>query len=110
IQDLPRIVEEALWRIGQEALNNVSKHADTKEVTIVLTLQENEVELRIEDHGRGITKQRLNELTRHSIGLSSMRERAESLGGQFRLYSVYREGTIIEVSLPLRVRSTEKGG
>ncbi|MGG4096523.1 GAF domain-containing sensor histidine kinase [Paenibacillus lautus] len=110
IQDLPRIVEEALWRIGQEALNNVSKHADTKEVTVVLTLQENEVELRIEDHGRGITKQRLNELTRHSIGLSSMRERAESLGGQFRLYSVYREGTIIEVSLPLRGRSTEKGG
>ncbi|MGO4790037.1 GAF domain-containing sensor histidine kinase [Paenibacillus sp. 2KB_20] len=110
IQDLPRIVEEALWRIGQEALNNVSKHADTKEVTVVLTLQENEVELRIEDHGRGITKQRLNELTRHSIGLSSMRERAESLGGQFRLYSVYREGTIIEVSLPLRGRSTLEGG
>ncbi|MBT2759809.1 GAF domain-containing sensor histidine kinase [Paenibacillus sp. ISL-20] len=110
IQDLPRIVEEALWRIGQEALNNVSKHADTKEVTVVLTLQENDVELRIEDHGRGITKQRLNELTRDSIGLSSMRERAESLGGQFRLYSVYREGTIIEVLLPLRVRSTEKGG
>lgn len=110
IRDLPRIVEEALWRIGQEALNNVSKHADTKEVTVVLTLQDNEVELRIEDHGRGITKQRLNELTRHSIGLSSMRERAESLGGQFRLYSVYREGTIIEVSLPIRVRSTENGG
>ncbi|MFE0554367.1 GAF domain-containing sensor histidine kinase [Paenibacillus sp. NPDC058910] len=110
IQDLPRIVEETLWRIGQEALNNVSKHADTKEVTVVLTLQENDVELRIEDHGRGITKQRLNELTRHSIGLSSMRERAESLGGQFRLYSVYREGTMIEVSLPLRGRSTEKGG
>ncbi|MGC6587336.1 GAF domain-containing sensor histidine kinase [Paenibacillus sp. Dod16] len=110
IRDLPRIVEETLWRIGQEALNNVSKHADTKEVTVVLTPRENEVELRIEDHGRGISKQRLNELTRHSIGLSSMRERAESLGGQFRLYSVYREGTIIEVSLPLRVRSIENGG
>lgn len=110
IQELPRIVEEALWRIGQEALNNVSKHADTKEVTIALSLQEDEVELRIEDRGRGITKQRLNELTKHSIGLSSMRERAESLGGQFRLYSVHREGTIIEVMLPLRERLTEKEG
>lgn len=110
IQDLPRTVEEALWRIGQEALNNVSKHADTKEVMIALTLQEDEVELRIEDRGRGITKQRLNELTKHSIGLSSMRERAESLGGRFQLYSVYREGTIIEVMLPLRERSIEKEG
>lgn len=110
IQELPRIVEEALWRIGQEALNNVSKHADTKEVTITLSLQEEEVELRIEDRGRGITKQRLNELTKHSIGLSSMRERAETLGGRFRLYSVHREGTIIEVMLPLRERLTEKEG
>jgi signal transduction histidine kinase len=110
IQELPRIVEEALWRIGQEALNNVSKHADTKEVTIALSLQEDEVELRIEDRGRGITKQRLNELTKHSIGLSSMRERAETLGGRFRLYSVHREGTIIEVMLPLRERLTEKEG
>jgi len=110
IQDLPRTVEEALWRIGQEALNNVSKHADTKEVMIALSLQEDEVELRIEDRGRGITKQRLNELTKHSIGLSSMRERAESLGGRFQLYSVYREGTIIEVMLPMRERSIEKEG
>lgn len=110
IHELPRLVEEALWRIGQEALNNVSKHADTKEVTVALTLHDGEVELRIEDRGRGITKQRLSELTRHSIGLSSMRERAESLGGQFRLYSVYRGGTIIEVTLPLMLKSTENGG
>ena len=45
IRDLPRTVEETLWRIGQEALNNVSKHADTREVRVVLTLRENEVEL-----------------------------------------------------------------
>lgn len=110
IQELPRTVEEALWRIGQEALNNVSKHADTKEVTIALSLQNHEVELRIEDRGRGITRQRLNELTRHSVGLSSMRERAESLGGQFRLYSTYREGTIIEVQLPLVGKLTGNEG
>jgi signal transduction histidine kinase len=110
MQELPRIAEEALWRIGQEALNNVSKHADTKEVTVALSLQNDEAELRIEDQGRGITKQRWKELTRHSIGLSSMRERAESLGGQFRLYSVHREGTIIEVAIPLRAVTTEKGG
>ena len=110
MQELPRIAEEALWRIGQEALNNVSKHADTKEVTVALSLQNDEAELRIEDQGRGITKQRWKELTRHSIGLSSMRERAESLGGQFRLYSVHREGTIIEVAIPLKAVTTEKGG
>ncbi|KOP67868.1 histidine kinase [Bacillus sp. FJAT-18019] len=110
IQELPRIVEETLWRIGQEALNNVSKHAATKDVLLILIIQEDYVELRIEDHGRGITKQRLNELTRHSIGLSSMRERAESIGGQFRLYSVYREGTVVEVMIPLEARSSDKEG
>ncbi|MGG3279448.1 GAF domain-containing sensor histidine kinase [Paenibacillus solani] len=110
IQELPRSVEETLWRIGQEALNNVSKHAATKDVLLILIIQDDHVELRIEDHGRGITKQRLNELTRHSIGLSSMRERAESIGGQFRLYSVYREGTIVEVMIPLEARSSDKEG
>lgn len=110
IQELPRIVEETLWRIGQEALNNVSKHAATKDVLLILIIQDDRVELRIEDHGRGINRQRLNELTRHSVGLSSMRERAESVGGQFRLYSVYREGTIVEVMIPLEARSSDKEG
>ncbi|GAB6931259.1 GAF domain-containing sensor histidine kinase [Paenibacillus sp. JCM 10914] len=110
MQALPRAQEEVLWRIGQEALNNVSKHADTSDVELSLIQNERQVTLLVTDHGRGMTEQRFLELTEHSIGMSSMRERAESLGGQFQLHSVYTKGTTIEVVLPLdRYRGKEGG-
>jgi two-component system NarL family sensor kinase len=104
---LPRTVEEALWRIGQEALNNVHKHAGTSEVEIVLNMNANEVALRISDRGRGISRKRLNAPTRVLLGLSTMRERAEALGGRFMLTSFYRKGTAIDVSIPFQGSSTK---
>lgn len=101
INELSRAVEEALWRIGQEALNNVSKHAGADEVEVSLLLGREEAALRVADRGQGITPQRLDELKRHSIGLSTMRERAEALGGSFALHTVRNGGTTIEVAIPL---------
>ncbi|MDF2960783.1 MAG: histidine kinase [Paenibacillus sp.] len=99
VRELPRGIEEALWRIGQEALNNVSKHAGTGEASILLQLDESSALLRIEDTGRGVPKRsRMDNQT--SIGLSTMRERAEALGGHFRLTSAYRKGTVVEVTVP----------
>ncbi|QAY67981.1 GAF domain-containing sensor histidine kinase [Paenibacillus protaetiae] len=102
VKELPRAVEEALWRIGQEALNNASKHAGVQAAEITLQLGRQEAVLRIADRGRGITKKRLNELTRRSFGLSTMRERAEALGGRLTLTTAYRKGTIIEAAIPLK--------
>lgn len=101
VRDLPRAVEEALWRIGQEALNNASKHSGAADVEVTLLLRPDDATLKITDHGRGITKKRLSELKRHSIGLSTMRERAEALGGRFALHTGHRSGTTIEAVIPL---------
>ncbi len=103
INELPRAVEEALWRVGQEALNNVSKHSESEDVEVSLHLGKEEATLKIADGGQGISPQRLDELKRHSIGLSTMRERAEALGGSFSLYTAYHGGTTIEVVVPLEV-------
>ncbi|MCR8629810.1 GAF domain-containing sensor histidine kinase [Paenibacillus radicis (ex Xue et al. 2023)] len=102
VVDLPRPVEETLWRIGQEALNNVSKHAGISQAEIALQLTAGEAVLRISDNGRGISKNRLNQPKPASLGLSTMKERAEALGGQLTITSVYRKGTTIHAAIPLR--------
>ncbi|CAG7624748.1 GAF domain-containing protein [Paenibacillus allorhizosphaerae] len=100
VRELPSSVEDALWRIGQEALNNICKHAGTGEAEIALELSPNEAVLRVSDRGRGIAKRRAS-ANRGAIGLLTMRERAEALGGRFTLTSAYRKGTTVEVSIPL---------
>ncbi|NOU92728.1 GAF domain-containing protein [Paenibacillus sp. LMG 31456] len=102
VLDLPRAVEEALWRIGQEALNNVCKHAGTHQAEIALQLTAREVVLSITDNGLGISKKRRKQSTSTSLGLSTMQERAEALGGQLTITSVYRNGTTIKAVIPLR--------
>ncbi|MBB3110669.1 hypothetical protein FHS18_002736 [Paenibacillus phyllosphaerae] len=101
LRALPRSVEEALWRIGQEALNNIRKHAGTTEASVTLTLGQDSVLLRIADTGRGIAKKRLRQLPPASLGLSTMEERAAALGGRFQLTTSPKGGTIIEVHVPL---------
>ncbi|GIP38401.1 histidine kinase [Paenibacillus sp. J31TS4] len=106
---LSRGMEEALWRIGQEALNNVCKHAGTKEARIQLQVRENEVILRVADRGPGLAEPRAAAPTGHSIGLSTMRERAESLGGRLRVSRANGGGTVVEAAIPLRkTREPEK--
>lgn len=97
---LPHAAEEALWRIGQEALNNVSKHAGTAKVNVTLAADPYEIRLNITDFGRGIKKSGAG-ASKESFGLSTMRERAELLGGRFHLSSKAGRGTTIEVVLPL---------
>ncbi len=99
---LTHTAEEALWRIGQEALNNVSKHAGTSKVDVTLGVQSDDILLTITDFGRGM-KRRGAAAGQESFGLSNMRERAEMLGGRFRLHSKTGKGTSVEVMLPLSV-------
>ncbi|BBH22859.1 histidine kinase [Paenibacillus baekrokdamisoli] len=101
IRELPRPVVEALWRIGQEALNNVLKHAGTSEAAVTLVLNSMTAVLRISDKGIGITKKQRLAAASISLGLATMKERTEALGGQFTLTSKYRNGTTIEVFIPL---------
>ncbi|MCI0765345.1 GAF domain-containing sensor histidine kinase [Bacillus sp. TL12] len=98
VRDLPRVVEETLWRIGQEALNNVSKHAGVTEATIYLKVAEKEVSLEIVDYGIGFIEKDIKE--KKSLGMTTMRERAELIGGCITIVSE-KKRTSIKVIVPL---------
>lgn len=95
---LPLPIEKALFRVAQEALNNVVKHAQATEVSIMLATQDNLITMIIEDNGVGIGAQSARP---NSLGLTSMQERAEQLGGTFRIEPAREgEGTRVYVSVP----------
>jgi signal transduction histidine kinase len=97
---LPPLVSTALYRIVQEALRNIAKHASTAAVTITLAGEPDALRLIIEDTGPGFAPQEVR--FRGGLGLISMQERATLAGGTLRLTSSPGQGTIIEVHLPLR--------
>lgn len=100
VREIPGLIEEALWRIGQEALNNVRKHAGVSAADVSLELEDNRAILRIADNGCGMGG--AGERARQdSIGLASMRERTEALGGRFKAIGAGRKGTIVEAAIPL---------
>ncbi|OXS59937.1 histidine kinase [Cohnella sp. CIP 111063] len=101
VMDLPRAIEEALWRIGQEALNNVKKHAGTNAAYVRLTKTETEAVLEIIDRGKGFG--RGGKKGRRSMGLMSMRERAEALGGEIAIYGGRGTPSTVKVRIPVHV-------
>lgn len=94
---LPADVETAVYRIAQEALSNVLRHAAAKRVSIVATRRERSVSLVIEDDGQGFDVGAPAE----GMGLVGMRERVNLLDGELGLESTVGEGTTIVVDLPL---------
>jgi signal transduction histidine kinase len=97
---LPPETEEALFRIVQEALNNVVKHAQTDRAEVRLILRDEAVSLLIEDSGVGFDPARVSSGTSH-LGLTSMRERVKALGGTLEIESQPGAGTHIKVEVPL---------
>jgi signal transduction histidine kinase len=91
-----------LYRILQEALNNVAKHADASRVSVHLTYNHPRVILLITDDGRGFEAHDQTDSGRQGIGLVSMRERAASVGGEIDIRSIPQKGTSIRVTLPAR--------
>ena len=94
---LPPGIEESLYRIGQEALHNVVKHARAKEARIALTREEGGVRLAISDDGTGFDP--LNVPSGH-LGLEGMRTRAERIGAQFSVTSTPGQGSRVDVVVP----------
>ncbi len=103
-------VEIVLYRILQEALNNVAKHARARRVTVRLTYSHPQVILLISDDGRGFDPQESGAVGRRGVGLVSMKERAASVGGSIDIRSRPGKGTVIRVELPAAVEGQAGGG
>lgn len=93
---LPAAVEVAAFRIAQEALTNVTRHAHARNARVRIEIDDNGLRLRISDDGHGIAPN-----AAAGVGLTSMRERATELGGQFEATTSPGGGTTIAVRLPL---------
>lgn len=94
---LPATVETVLFRVLQEAINNIARHAYAHRVHITLEPNENGIRARLEDDGQGFDLSRLD----NGWGLIGMRERANLIGGHVAVNSSLGGGTRIEVWIPL---------
>jgi two-component system sensor histidine kinase UhpB len=111
---LPREIELALYRVGQEALSNVHRHAAATEVALRIVRTEEQVMLEVRDNGRGFSPQQQahfdpeSALPDHGIGLLGMRERVAAIGGELIILSAPGQGTTIRALAPTRTgASTE---
>lgn len=98
---LPPEVEINLYRIAQEALNNITKHAEAKGVDILLERRGHYVELIVEDDGRGFEPDAVAKPDGKMIGLLNMRERAAYVGGTLEIESAPGEGTTVFARVPI---------
>ena len=95
---MPPQVEIALFRIAQEALTNVLKHAQARCVTLVLSRVGGRIRLRIQDDGRGFDCDN-NRSAPNSLGMATMHERAQAIGAELQLRSAPGAGTRITVEV-----------
>jgi signal transduction histidine kinase len=95
--DLPSDVSHRLFRVAQEALQDVVQHSRAETVAVELRVADGRVLLRITDDGLGMDPQQ-----GEGIGLTYMREQALSLDGTFKIMSTPKGGTVIEASAPVK--------
>jgi signal transduction histidine kinase len=95
---LPLHIVKALFRGAQEAGYNIVKHAKATEATVILSAQEDRAYLKIKDNGVGFQE---GVLKPNTLGLTSMRERVEQLGGTFQIGpNPSGQGTLVVVEVP----------
>ena len=96
---MDRDIATAIFRIFQEILTNVTRHAKATKVCISLKEDQGNLIFRVEDNGKGITPRAIADPK--SLGLLSMRERALLLGGQVEICRTGRKGTTVTTTIPL---------
>lgn len=103
---LPTILENAIFRIVQEALTNARNHSQSEKIRVSLVQENDLVRLEVQDWGIGFDPRTVGA---DRFGLESIRERARLLGGQVTLESQQGRGTLVSVVLPLMRDDTENG-
>jgi len=98
--------EMDLFRIIQEALTNIAKHAEAREMRVRLQVKRDQIQLCIEDDGRGFSP--VERSVRPGFGLTTMRERARNLGGLLWVYSQPGKGTQVVGFMPLELEAQRR--
>ena len=101
---LPSILENALYRIAQEALTNACKHSKSKKVTVTMTQEGQEVRLEVQDWGIGFDPESVE---KGHFGLEGIRQRVRLLGGRLIIESTPDSGTVVQVVVPIVERQEE---
>jgi len=96
---LDQALSTAIFRIFQEALTNIARHANATRVEVILKKKSGKVELTVRDDGKGITEKQISDA--RSFGLIGMRERVHSFRGDLTITGTSNEGTSVKVSIPL---------
>ncbi len=100
---LPRAIETTLYRVVQESMNNVYKHAAASSVSVSVSRRADQVLLIVEDNGRGFNYEEVSaEGDNARIGIAGMRERAAIVGGELTIESSVGSGTTVRVTVPIR--------
>ncbi len=101
--EIPNALKIVIYRVTQEAMNNIAKHSKANRVRLSLQKSDDRMELILQDNGRGFDPAKVlrSESARQGLGLTNMRERVELSGGSLDIKSVEGKGTVIRASWPI---------
>lgn len=98
VTDLPRSIEDHLFRIGQEIISNTLRHSKAKNLDVYLIQKETEVQLKMTDDGIGFKQEAESDL---SYGLQNIRERVEDMAGSLAIRTAENKGVAIDIRIPV---------
>jgi signal transduction histidine kinase len=99
------LVETVMFRVAQEALTNVARHANCKTAKVLVEYRDEQIMMQVSDAGAGFDPQRQLQPP-HGWGIAGMRERVESVGGRLKIYTAPGQGTRVEVVIPLHIEDS----
>ncbi len=102
VEKLDSAKRTVLYRVAQEALTNVARHARATHADVSIEKVSNAVRMQIKDDGKSFSVPQMLHHGKNRLGLLGMRERVEMVGGRFNIESARGEGTTIEVEIPIR--------
>jgi signal transduction histidine kinase len=96
-------IETALFRVVQEAINNIAQHSRATRAELRIEFDSTQVQVLVKDNGKGFDPVRVFSAsdTQRGLGLIGMDERMSAVGGKFIIHSTPREGTIIQLTVPI---------
>ena len=96
---LPNTIEENIYRIAQEAMNNVKKHANTEDVDVTIKQHNDMLYMSIVDQGKGFDVTQVTD--NQSLGLKNLKQRVGSMKGKIEIHAEVGQGTAIYIEIPL---------